>query len=91
LEKEHLREIINQQVSKLNNMLKERVLSLQLTKAAIDLLCERGYDRDFGARPMKRVFQRDVQNPLAIKILEGKYPQGTEITVDVEKGQLQFK
>ena len=91
LSREQLREIIGHYVNRLNDMLKERGLHLQFKPAAIDLLSERGYDRDFGARPMKRVFQRDIQNPLAVEILSGNYPPGTEIEVDSTGADLVFK
>ena len=90
LEKTQLRDIVLQYVGKLSNMLRDRDLSLVLDPDAIDLLVERGYDRDFGARPMKRVFQRDIQNPMAVEILSGKYPPGTQIEVSVKQGEFAF-
>jgi ATP-dependent Clp protease ATP-binding subunit ClpB len=91
LEKSQLQDIIRQYVEKLNQMLKDRGLDIQFSNPAIELLCERGYDRDYGARPMKRVFQRDIQNPLAIEILSGKYPPGTTVFVDVSEGEFRFQ
>jgi ATP-dependent Clp protease ATP-binding subunit ClpB len=91
LEQKQLRGIVNNYAHKLNQALKERSLSLRLTDSAIELLCERGYDRDYGARPMKRVFQRDIQNPLAMEILAGKYPPGSGVLVDVSGGQFRFQ
>lgn len=90
LEKEQLRRIILQYTSKLNETLKDRGLSIHLTDAAINLVCERGYDRDFGARPMKRVFQRDIQNPLATEVLSGKYVPGSRIKIDAVGDALRF-
>jgi ATP-dependent Clp protease ATP-binding subunit ClpA len=83
LEQSQLRVIASHYAGKLNQMLKDRDLTLEFTPAALDLLAERGYDRDYGARPMKRVFQREVQNPLAIELLSGKYPPASAIVVDV--------
>jgi len=91
LEKEQLRDIIGSYVTKLNRMLGEKGLSLELSPTAAELLTERGYDRDYGARPMKRVFQRDVQNPLAAEILAGKYPPGSKILVDAQGGAFRFQ
>jgi ATP-dependent Clp protease ATP-binding subunit ClpB len=91
LERKQLTKIISLYVSKLSQQLKERGLDIELTPAAIELVGERGYDRDYGARPMKRVFQRDIQNPLAVEILSGKYPPGSKIRVDVSKGELTFQ
>jgi ATP-dependent Clp protease ATP-binding subunit ClpB len=91
LEQSQLRGIVLNYMHKLNDALKERGLSLTLSDSAIELLCERGYDRDFGARPMKRVFQRDIQYPLAMEILSGKYLPGSEILVDVSGGDFRFQ
>jgi ATP-dependent Clp protease ATP-binding subunit ClpB len=90
LERAQLQKIIELHVGKLNQMLKERGLELKLSSAAEELLCERGYDRDFGARPMKRVFQREIQDPLAMKILSGIFTTGTRIDVDVSGGEFRF-
>jgi len=90
LEREQLRTIIENHVRGLNKMLKDRGLQLQLSPSAIELMGERGYDRDFGARPMKRVFQREIQNPLAIEILSGKYLPGMTISVDASGGEFRF-
>ena len=91
LERAQLVSIIAQYVSKLNTMLKDRRLTLEFTPEAIEWLTERGYDRDYGARPMKRVFQREVQNPLALELLTGKFPPGTHLEAKVEGGKLRFE
>ena len=90
LEKVQLKKIVYQYVSKLNQMLQSRKLSLELSPDAVDLLTERGYDRDYGARPMKRVFQKQIQDPLAIEILSGKFKPGTVVRVNVSSGELIF-
>lgn len=91
LEKEQLRSIVRQSVDRLNQMLAERSVSIEFTGAALDELCERGYDRDYGARPLKRVFQNDIQNPLAIELLSGKFQPGSVINVDYVKDQFIFR
>ncbi|HUP57460.1 MAG TPA: AAA family ATPase, partial [Bdellovibrionota bacterium] len=91
LDRAHLRQIVELYSARLNRVLKERGLELELTSAASDLIAERGYDRDYGARPMKRVFQKEIQDPLAIEILEGRYSPGTKILVTVEAGRFIFK
>jgi ATP-dependent Clp protease ATP-binding subunit ClpB len=90
LEKSDLKVIIENYVLSLNKMLKDRSLTLKMTPAALELLADRGYDRDYGARPMKRVFQRDIQNPLAIEILSGKYTPGMTVQVDNAGGEFKF-
>ncbi len=91
LDVDQLRSIVGQYVAKLNRMLKEKSLGLRFSDAALTWLTEKGYDRDFGARPMKRVFQREVQDPLAMRILEGRFPPHSEIFVDHSDAGLDFK
>ena len=63
-----------------------------MSKEAKRLLSERGYDPAYGARPLKRAIQQDVQNPLALKILEGQYMEGDTIKIDInEKKEFVFK
>ncbi len=90
LEKAQLKSIVTIHAGKLNKALADRGLTIRLTDAAVDWLCERGYDRDYGARPMKRLFQREVQNPLAVEVLQGKYPPGATVEVDVAGDALVF-
>jgi ATP-dependent Clp protease ATP-binding subunit ClpB len=82
LEESQLRKIVDLHVRKLATMLRDRRLEVSFTPRAIEALGRLGYDREFGARPMKRVFQREVQNPLAVKLLEGKFPSGSKVQVD---------
>ncbi|MCM2277593.1 MAG: ATP-dependent chaperone ClpB [Oligoflexia bacterium] len=82
LNQSQLAEIVRIYAAKLAKQLKERGMEVELTDAAVRLLSERGYDRDFGARPMKRVFQREIQNPLAMEILSGKIPPGVRLRID---------
>lgn len=90
LERDQLQAIVDVYVKKLNTLLGERGLTLELSPEAVQLLTEKGYDRDYGARPMKRVFQKDVQNPLAIEILSGKFPSGSRVQVGAVGGQFTF-
>ena len=62
----------------------ERRIALAVTPSARRLLTERGYDSDFGARPLKRLIQKTIADPVAILILEGKVADGGGITVDVD-------
>ena len=90
LEKTELRSIVQQYAAKLNRMLQDKGIELRFTSEALDLLAEKGYDRDFGARPMKRTFQREIQNPLAIEILGGKYPPGSTVLIETRSGKFEF-
>jgi len=90
LTREHLRQIVDIQLRRLRQLLKEREITLELTDAARDLLIDEGYDPAFGARPLKRVLQRRIQDPLALKILEGAVRDGDHVVVDAKDGELTF-
>jgi ATP-dependent Clp protease ATP-binding subunit ClpB len=85
--------IVDIQLQRLERLLADRKLSLRVTDAAKELIAEEGYDPAFGARPLKRAIQRLVQNPLAIRVLEGEFREGDTIVVDHEPGthQLTFR
>jgi ATP-dependent Clp protease ATP-binding subunit ClpB len=73
-------------------LLRERKIKLEVTAAAKDLLIADGYDPQFGARPMKRAIQRLIQDPLALKLINGEFSEGDTVAVDAasEGGELQF-
>jgi len=83
-----VRDIVDIQISRLRPRLAERHITLQLTDAARDLLAEMGYDPQFGARPLKRVIQREVENRIAHGILEGTIRDGDTIEIGVKDGKL---
>jgi ATP-dependent Clp protease ATP-binding subunit ClpB len=82
LGREHLDRIVEIQLVRLRKLLADRHIELELTPEAKRLLAEKGYDPHYGARPLKRVIQRMVQDPLAMKILEGEFPEGSKVLVD---------
>ena len=90
LGKEELGEIAELQLARLRERLAERGLGLELTDAAKELLAEVGWDPTYGARPLKRAIQRLVENPLALRLLEGEFAEGDTIRVDAEGGELTF-
>jgi len=90
LTREHLKQIVDIQVRRLQKLLADRRLEIELTDAARDLLAEEGYDPAYGARPLKRVIQRQVQDPLALKLLRGEFREGDRVRLDVRDGQLVF-
>jgi ATP-dependent Clp protease ATP-binding subunit ClpB len=85
-----LAQIVDIQLERLNELLAERRMSVSLTPAAKAFLAQRGYDPAFGARPLKRVIQQLIQDPLAMQILEGKFHEGDHIQVDLDGDQLVF-
>jgi ATP-dependent Clp protease ATP-binding subunit ClpB len=89
--KSQLREIIKLQVIRLEQRLAERKMSLKLSEVALDFLAEVGYDPVFGARPLKRAIQRELETQIAKSILRGEFSEGDTIYVDVENERLAFK
>jgi len=78
------------QMYHLKSRLKERKMDIELTEEAKDLLCELGYDTTYGARPLKRAIQKYIQDPLALKILEGKFVDGDIIVVNCDRTRKEF-
>jgi ATP-dependent Clp protease ATP-binding subunit ClpB len=91
LEKEELGQIVRLQVRRLEERLAERKMSLKLSDAAIDFLAEVGYDPVYGARPLKRAIQRELETQIAKAILRSEFADGDTIFVDVENERLAFK
>ncbi|HYH82192.1 MAG TPA: ATP-dependent chaperone ClpB [Longimicrobium sp.] len=85
-----LKTIVELQLRRLEQLLAERKITLRLTDAAKALIAEEGYDPAYGARPLKRSIQRLVQNPLAIRVLEGEFEDGDTIVVDRVPGAAQL-
>jgi len=84
--------ILDIQINELKQRLKEKKINIKVSEKAKKLIAERGFDPVYGARPLKRTLQKDIQDPLALKILEGEYKSGDTITVEVDtQGNLQFK
>ena len=83
LDREQIQRIADIQLARVQKLLGERRLTLELTEAAKTLLADRGFDPRYGARPLKRVIQQLVQDPLALRILEGEFPEGAKIGADV--------
>jgi ATP-dependent Clp protease ATP-binding subunit ClpB len=91
LSREHIGRIVEIQVDLLDKRLKARGMHIDLTDSARKQLAERGYDPQFGARPLKRVIQQELENPLAVRILDGDFAEGDEIDVNVDAhGQFKF-
>jgi ATP-dependent Clp protease ATP-binding subunit ClpB len=88
LSPENLREIVEIQMGSLRERLAVRRIDLEVTDDALDLLAERGYDPVYGARPLKRVLQKVLADPIATSILEGRHTEGDTVKVMVEGGEL---
>jgi ATP-dependent Clp protease ATP-binding subunit ClpB len=90
LSREQLGEIVGLQLGRLRERLAERGLSLDLTDAATDAIGDAGWDPAYGARPLKRAIQRLLENPLALRLLEGDFGPGDTVLVDAQNGDLVF-
>jgi ATP-dependent Clp protease ATP-binding subunit ClpB len=84
LDRQELRQIVSLQVDRLRQRLEERKLDLQLSESASDWLANVGYDPVYGARPLKRAIQRELETPIAKAILGGRFSEGQRISVEVE-------
>ncbi len=91
LTREQLSEIVELQLARLRERLADRGLDLELTPGAKEVLTETGWDPTYGARPLKRALQRLVENPLALRLLEGDFAEGDTIVVDAAEGALTFE
>jgi len=90
LDKEHLAEIAKIQLANVQKLLGSRDIELSLSDSATDLLTEEGYDPVYGARPLKRVIQKQIIDPLALKIIQGDVRDGDTVLVDAADGQFTF-
>jgi ATP-dependent Clp protease ATP-binding subunit ClpB len=86
LQPQELRRIVDLQLKRVEKMTSELGVALEVTDAARDWLARQGYDPAFGARPLKRLIQRQVQDPLALHILDSGVEEGARIRVDVLPG-----
>jgi ATP-dependent Clp protease ATP-binding subunit ClpB len=90
LSREQLADIVELQLVRLRSRLGERGLRLELTDAAKETIAEAGWEPAYGARPLKRAIQRLLENPLALRLLEGDFAEGDTIRVDAHDGELTF-
>jgi ATP-dependent Clp protease ATP-binding subunit ClpB len=90
LGREHIRKIVDIQLGYLHDRLAERDIRIHLSEAARDKLADAGFDPVYGARPLKRAIQQQVENPLAQEILQGRFRPGDVIEVGVEDDHLEF-
>ena len=91
LSREQLADIVELQLARLRGRLADRAIGLRLTDAAKEHVAEAGWDPAYGARPLKRALQRLVENPLALRLLEGEFEPGDTVVVDVRDGELAFE
>ncbi|MBL7157909.1 MAG: ATP-dependent Clp protease ATP-binding subunit [Candidatus Omnitrophica bacterium] len=90
LTKDDLYKIVDIEIKEVQDRLKDKNIKLDLSKEAKDFLIERGFDKTFGARPVKRTIQRFVEDPLAENIISGKFKNGAKITIKAKADSLEF-
>jgi ATP-dependent Clp protease ATP-binding subunit ClpB len=90
LTRDQLTEVVDFQLKRVGKLLADKSYFLEVSQAAKEYLAEEGYDPAFGARPLKRAIQRELQDPLALKILAGEFREGDVIEVDRGKDGLVF-
>ncbi|MDO8436202.1 MAG: AAA family ATPase, partial [bacterium] len=91
LGKSEVREIVELQLQKVANRLWNKKIEIEIREKAKEFLAGKGFDPDLGARPLKRVIQREVLDPLSLKIVAGEVKEGTRVIVDFEEGKIIFQ
>lgn len=91
LDRGQIHKIVHLQLEHLRKQLEQREIELDVTPEAIDHIAAVGYDPAFGARPLKRVIQREIQNPLATELLKGTVDEGGHVTIDCQDEQIVFR
>src|SRR5690606_15625562 len=90
LQREQIRRIVDLQLGRLEAQLATNDVGLEVTLEARDAIAAQGYDPVYGARPLKRVIQQQIQNPLATEILKGAVKVGSTVRIDVQAGEFVF-
>ncbi|CCF82914.1 ATP-dependent Clp protease ATP-binding subunit [Nitrolancea hollandica] len=91
LNREQIRRIVNLELKRIRLQLAEQEINLEISEPAMDLLGERGYDRQYGARPLRRIIQNLIEDPLAEGLLQGRFKPGTTVLVDERDGLLSLE
>ncbi len=91
LGREQIRRIVEIQIERLGEQLQQKGIEMEVTPAAIDAIAHDGYDPTYGARPLKRVIQQQIQNPLAVEILKREFAEGSRVKVDHVDGEFTFQ
>jgi ATP-dependent Clp protease ATP-binding subunit ClpC len=91
LKKDHIGQIIDLMLEESKKQLEEKSIALEITAEAKNHLIEKGYDAKYGARPLRRTIQREIEDPLANEILKGVFKEGSKVIVDSEEEKIVFK
>ncbi len=91
LDQQQLRQIVGLQIKRLGAQLQEKGIELEVTDRAVEGIAAEGYDPTYGARPLKRVIQQRIQNPLAVELLRERLPEGSRVKIDYADGEFTFE
>ncbi len=91
LDKGHLSQILEMLITEVKERLQEQNITLEIKKKAREYLIDEGYDKKYGARPLRRVLQKQVEDPLSLEMLKGRFKQGSSIVVDYREGKIIFR
>jgi len=91
LNREQIKEIVQIQLKKLSDRLKDKRINIHFTEKAINAIADEGFDPQFGARPLKRVIQKEIENGLAVEIISGNLTPNQTINIDYENGGFKMK
>ena len=91
LSMEQMEKILDLEMKEVRERLSEQQISIEIRKAAREYLLEKGYDPKYGARPLRRVLQKDIEDPLSLEILKGNFLPGSSVVCDCKEGQLVFR
>jgi ATP-dependent Clp protease ATP-binding subunit ClpC len=89
--KEHIKEIVDIMLKEVHELLKEKQMTIEVSQEAKDYLVEHGYDKKYGARPLRRTIQKKLEDPLANELLKEKFKNGDEIVITVKDNELCFE
>jgi ATP-dependent Clp protease ATP-binding subunit ClpA len=89
--KDSIRQIVDFQLKQVEERLKDNEIKIKISKKAKDHLVEKGFDPLYGARPLKRIIQSLILNPLAMEIIEGKIKTGSSVFIDFDRDNIKFK
>jgi ATP-dependent Clp protease ATP-binding subunit ClpC len=91
LDKTHLTQIFDLMVKEISDRLVEQKITISVKKKAREFLIEKGFDEKFGARPLRRLLQKEVEDPLSLEILKGKFTAGDAIDIDIRADKITFR
>lgn len=86
-----IKKIVDIQIDTLKERLKDKKIEIELVSQARELLADRGYSPEYGARPLKRVIQKLIIDPLSLKVIQGEFREGDKITTDIKNREIVFK